>query len=234
MPTVKIYRVTKGATDGLVSWTECEGFQGPSQLLNSKLTSIIFEAQVGTVSAPIGATIDILGDGSSDCLGTGNSDVIPTTTTTTTTTSTTTTTQAPAASFTLSYDASSALTACNNYATSTATYYARAGSNFVNSTQLFTNSILTNKAPDGYYSNGSYFGIVASQHRQLQLQQLLQHQQLQQLLQHQQLQQLLQHQQLQQLQQLQLLQHQQLQQLQLLQHQHLHYMFMHTMKVLLI
>jgi len=116
MPTVKIYRVTKGATDGLVSWTECEGFQGPSQLLNSKLTSIIFEAQVGTVSAPIGATIDILGDGSSDCLGTGNSDVIPTTTTTTTTTSTTTTTQAPAASFTLSYDASSALTACNNYA----------------------------------------------------------------------------------------------------------------------
>ena len=160
MATIYLYRITKGANDGNVTWTECEGYQGPPVLLNNLNTSIIIEAQAGTVSAPAGSTIEIIGNGSSDCLGTGNVDPTTTTTTTTSTTTTTTTTSAPA-SFTLSYNNTSATTACNNYPASTSVYYARPGSNFVNSTQLFTNSSLTNKAPNGYYSNGSYYGIIS-------------------------------------------------------------------------
>jgi len=83
MPTVNIYRVTlASSTSGNVSWLECEGFTGPSIFLSETLNSVVIEAQPGSISAPAGATIELLQGGSSDCMGTG--EFTPTTTTTTT------------------------------------------------------------------------------------------------------------------------------------------------------
>ena len=93
MPTVKIYRVSvTGDNHSYVQWTECEGDTPPRQLINSSVRSILFEAQ-GTgitpgvdcsISKSSAATIEMVGDGNSNCSGVGNT-LYPTTTTTTTT-----------------------------------------------------------------------------------------------------------------------------------------------------
>ena len=90
MPAVKIYRVS--VTDNnhsYVQWTECEGMVAPRQLINSDKRSIVFEAQgtnatTNTISKSSAATIEMVGDGNSNCSGVGNA-LYPTTTTTTTT-----------------------------------------------------------------------------------------------------------------------------------------------------
>jgi len=83
MPTTKIYRATiTSGNGGTVTWTECEGYTSPPQLLNSIYTSIDFEAQEGLYSVPAGVTVTVVGDGSSNCLDAGNYYVVATTTTT--------------------------------------------------------------------------------------------------------------------------------------------------------
>jgi hypothetical protein len=160
MPNIKIYRVTLAPnTSGNVSWIECEGNSGPDIFLDASNPSIEIEAQEGTVTAPAGADIGEIGVGNSNCMG-------GSTTTTTTIAVTTTTTEAPTTTtlspetFTLQYHATSALLACTS-PTTTLTYYARPGSELVNSTQLFTTSGLTTPAANGYYSDGFNFFIVS-------------------------------------------------------------------------
>ena len=148
MPAVAIYRVSvTGDNHSYVQWTECEGNTPPPQLINSRLRTIVFEAQ-GTGIIPIGApgvncsiskssaaTIEIIGTANSNCSGTGNNESLTTTTTipiTTTAAPTTTTTLAPV-TISLGYNASSALTACG---ASPSNYYARSGGTFNNNTQL--------------------------------------------------------------------------------------------------
>ena len=132
MPAVAIYRVSvTGDNHSYVQWTECEGNTPPPQLINSRLRTIVFEAQ-GTgitpgvdcsISKSSAATIEIIGVANSNCSGTGNNESLTTTTTipiTTTAAPTTTTTLAPV-TISLGYNASSALTACgaspsNDYA----------------------------------------------------------------------------------------------------------------------
>ena len=90
MPTVKIYRVSvTGDNHSYVQWTECEGDTPPRQLIDSTKRSIVFEAQgtdstTNSISKSSAATIEMIGDGNSDCSGVGNT-LYPTTTTTTTT-----------------------------------------------------------------------------------------------------------------------------------------------------
>ena len=90
MPTVKIYKVSvTGDNHSYVQWTECEGMVHPKQLINSSVRSILFEAQgtdatTNTISKSLAATIEMVGDGNSNCSGVGNT-LYPTTTTTTTT-----------------------------------------------------------------------------------------------------------------------------------------------------
>lgn len=90
MPTVKIYRVSvTGDNHSYVQWTECEGDTPPRQLIDSRVRSILFEAQgtdatTNSISKSSAATIEMIGDGNSDCSGVGNT--LYTTTTTTTTT----------------------------------------------------------------------------------------------------------------------------------------------------
>ena len=90
MPTVKIYRVSvTGDNHSYVQWTECEGDTPPRQLIDSRVRSITFEAQgttavLNSISKSSAATIEMIGDGNSDCSGVGNT-LYPTTTTTTTT-----------------------------------------------------------------------------------------------------------------------------------------------------
>jgi hypothetical protein len=89
-----------------------------------------------------------------------------TTTTTTnlepTTTTTTTTTQAPPVTFTLSYSNIDGATACSNYPTvNTDPYYAAPGSTLSNDTTIYSNYNDT-LAPNGYYSNGVDYWIVAA------------------------------------------------------------------------
>jgi len=163
MPAVKIYRVSvTGNNSSYVQWVDCSGYTPPAQLINSRLKSIGFEAQVGTVTTSAPATLEIVGDGNPDCSGTGNSENLTTTTTAAPviTTTTTTTTLAPATTLSLGYHISSAVTAC---AAGFGTYYVRNGNQFVNSTQLFTNSGLTSIASNGYYSNGTNYAIVSYQ-----------------------------------------------------------------------
>ena len=170
MPAVKIYRVSVTDNTSYVQWTDCSGYIPPAQLITSRLKSIVFEAQ-GTgitpgvdcsISKSSAATIEIIGDGASDCSGTGNSENLTTTTTAAPviTTTTTTTTLAPATTLSLGYHISSVVTAC---AAGFGTYYVRNGNLFVNSTQLFTNSGLTSIAPNGYYSDGTNYAIVSYQ-----------------------------------------------------------------------
>ena len=161
MPAVKIYRVSvTGNNSSYVQWVDCSGYTPPAQLINSRLKSIGFEAQVGTVTTSAPATLEIVGDGNPDCSGTGNSENLTTTTTAAPviTTTTTTTTAAPSTTLSLGYHATSATSACGATA---GTYYVRNSSQFVNSTQLFTNSGLTAIAPNGYYSNGTNYAIVS-------------------------------------------------------------------------
>jgi hypothetical protein len=168
MPAVAIYRVSvTGDNHSYVQWTECEGNTPPPRLINSRLRTIVFEAQ-GTgitpgvdcsISKSSAATIEIIGVANPNCSGTGNNESLTTTTTiaiTTTAAPTTTTTLAPV-TISLGYNVSSALTACG---ASTSTYYARNGSTFNNNTQLFTNSGLTSFAPNGYYSTGTDYAII--------------------------------------------------------------------------
>ena len=90
MPTVKIYRVSvTGDNHSYVQWTECEGQTPPRQLIDSRVRSITFEAQgttavLNSISKSAAATIEMIGDGNSDCSGIGST-LYPTTTTTTTT-----------------------------------------------------------------------------------------------------------------------------------------------------
>jgi len=90
MPTVKIYKVSvTGDNHSYVQWTECEGMVHPKQLINSSVRSILFEAQgtdatTNTISKSSAATIEMVGDGNSDCSGVGNTLYATTTTTTTT------------------------------------------------------------------------------------------------------------------------------------------------------
>ena len=94
MPNIYVYKVSVPEnTTTSVYWVECEGFTAPTQLLNTRMRSIIFEAQEGTVVAP-NASIDIIGVGSPDCLGSTTYTTTSTTTTTTTTAAPTTTTTA--------------------------------------------------------------------------------------------------------------------------------------------
>ena len=90
-----------------------------------------------------------------------------TSTTTTTTTSeyttTTTTTQAPPVTFTLSYSNIDGATACSNYPTvDTTIYYAAPGSTLSNDTTIYSDYNLTTLVPNGYYSNGVDYWIVAA------------------------------------------------------------------------
>jgi len=157
MPTVNIYRVTlASSTRGNVSWLECEGFTGPSIFLNETLNSVVIEAQPGTITAPAGATIENLGAGNSNCMGGSETPTTTTTTSTTTTNAPTTTTLAPS-SFSLGYDASSALNACTDFLSSPSTYYSYGGVALTESTKIFTNTGLTAIAPNGYYSSGSFY-----------------------------------------------------------------------------
>jgi hypothetical protein len=168
MPAVAIYRVSvSGDNHSYVQWTECEGNTPPPRLINSRLRTIVFEAQ-GTgitpgvncsISASAAATIEIIGVANSNCSGTGNDESLTTTTTiaiTTTAAPTTTTTLAPA-TISLGYNVSSAATACG---ASPSNYYARNGYGLDNGTQLFTNSALTTFAPNGYYSNATNYAII--------------------------------------------------------------------------
>ena len=161
MPAVKIYRVSvTGNNSSYVQWVDCSGYTPPAQLINSRLKSIGFEAQVGTVTTSAPATLEIVGDGNPDCSGTGNSENLTTTTTVAPPiiTTTTTTTAAPSTTLSLGYHATSATSACGATA---ATYYVRNNNQFVNSTQLFTNSGLIAIAPNGYYSDGTNYAIVS-------------------------------------------------------------------------
>ena len=155
MADVFIYKVTKGNTDGFVSWVDCRGVEPPAQLLNHRLTSIVFDAQDGSITAPAGVTIDIVGTVNADCVPTFQTTT--TTSTTTSTTSTSTTTLAPQ-SFSLSYSAASGFAACSAYPT-VSTYYSYNGTNLVVGARLFTSTALitTNVAPNGYYSDGTYY-----------------------------------------------------------------------------
>ena len=57
MPAVKIYRVSvTGNNSSYVQWIDCSGYTPPAQLINSRLKSIGFEAQVGTVTTSAPAT----------------------------------------------------------------------------------------------------------------------------------------------------------------------------------
>ena len=160
MPAVAIYRVSvSGDNHSYVQWTECEGNTPPPRLINSRLRTIVFEAQgttavLNSISKSAAATIEMIGVANPNCSGTGNDESLTTTTTiaiTTTAAPTTTTTLAPA-TISLGYNVSSALTACG---ASPSNYYARNGYGLDNGTQLFTNSGLTTFAPNGYYSNGT-------------------------------------------------------------------------------
>jgi len=168
MPAVAIYKVSvTGDNHSYVQWTECEGNTPPPRLINSRLRTIVFEAQ-GTGTTPLvdcsisksaAATIEKIGVANSNCSGIGNDESLTTTTTiaiTTTAAPTTTTTLAPA-TISLGYNVSSALTACG---ASPSNYYARNGYGLDNGTQLFTNSGLTTFAPNGYYSNGTNYAII--------------------------------------------------------------------------
>ena len=85
MAIIYIYRVTVSeGNPGYVNWIECEGYQAPPQLINDRLRAINIEAQSGSVTGPIGCTIEVIGNSNSDCSGVGNT-LNPTTTTTTTT-----------------------------------------------------------------------------------------------------------------------------------------------------
>ena len=63
MADVYIYRVSiPSNTTSYVEWTECEGWQGPRQLLYDRMPSIDFGAIENTVSASSAATITIVGN----------------------------------------------------------------------------------------------------------------------------------------------------------------------------
>ena len=126
MPAVAIYRVSvTGDNHSYVQWTECEGNTPPPQLINSRLRTIVFEAQ-GTgitpgvncsISKSSAATIEIIGVANSNCSGTGNNESLTTTTTipiTTTAAPTTTTTLAPV-TISLGYNVSDYKVAYDNY-----------------------------------------------------------------------------------------------------------------------
>ena len=92
MADVYVYRVTKGNTNGYVSWTECEGFVGPQQWIDEKLPSITFEAIENTVTYPIGSTLTQVALTDGNCGGTPPVFFTTTSTTSTSTTSTSTST----------------------------------------------------------------------------------------------------------------------------------------------
>ena len=91
MPAVAIYRVS--VTDdnhSYVQWTECEGYTPPPQLINSRLRTIVFEAQgttavLNSISKSAAATIEMIGVANPNCSGTGNNESLTTTTTIATT-----------------------------------------------------------------------------------------------------------------------------------------------------
>jgi hypothetical protein len=133
MPTTKIYRATiTSGNGGTITWTECEGYTSPPQLLNSIYTSIDFEAQVGLYTAPAGVTVTVVGDGSSNCLDAGNYYVV----------ATTTTTSLPPVTYNLAYSCVS------GYGRITLTSFAGgAGSQYQATTQAYQNE------SDAYFGN---------------------------------------------------------------------------------
>lgn len=160
MADVYVYRVTKGNTAGWVSWTECEGYEGPDQWIDNKIPSITFEARSGTVTAPAGSTIEIIAISANDCTG----PLVFLTTTTTTTTSTTTTSTSTTSTSTTSTSTSSTSTSTtttiapscnfnggsailNNTTTTTSTSTTTSSTTSTSSTTTSTSSTTTTEAP---------------------------------------------------------------------------------------
>ena len=163
MPESTVYRVTlPNGISGDVTWIECEGYEA-TVFVPAKIGSIIFQAQTGEIlDYPVGSSVEPISVSEEDCLATAT---LFTTTTTTTAapTTTTSTTTSPPSTFSLGYDVSSALNACNDLLSSPTVYFSYSGVSFLaNSTKLFTNGDLATPAPNGYYASGSFYYIISN------------------------------------------------------------------------
>ena len=162
MPESTVYRVTlPNGVSGDVTWIECEGYEA-TVFVPAKIGSIIFQAQTGEIlDYPVGSSVEPISVSEEDCLVTAT---LFTTTTTTTAapTTTTSTTTSPPSTFSLGYDASSALNACADYLGSPSTYFSYSGVSLANSAKLFTNGDLATPASNGYYSDGTNYYIITS------------------------------------------------------------------------
>jgi hypothetical protein len=151
----------EGAPSIDVEWIECDGTPNSATVT----TAILVCAQTGSVTQTGGAgNITQLGacttPSTTTTTSTTTAPVTSTSTTTSTTTApetstTTTTTTAAFVTFTLAYSTIDGATACSDYPTvNTSTYYATSGSTLQVGTIIYTDSALTNPAPNGFYSNG--------------------------------------------------------------------------------
>lgn len=134
-----------------------------AELLAGKLVSVsdtstnIFVTSTGVCTNTL--TINIAGiTTSTSTTSTSTSTTSTTSTSTSTSTTSTTTTLAPE-SFSLGYHATVGWQSCY---TSPTTYYGFNGDIIQNGTYLFTDILLTTKAPVGYYSNGSNYYYIPS------------------------------------------------------------------------